>query len=168
MRVVRRGDEWDGAQRHVGVCAPESRPLAGSSKAVAAAEGRRNPGIERHDCGAAARRAQSHEPTSDSGAPDGASASFRRFSRFVAQETLPGRAALTRRETVRTAVVLLLLLVSILFAAIGVQPASVEPIPAPASDAIGNMKGLSASVASGPTFGPDSRLQLAQSRVMTR
>ena len=40
-------------------------------------------------------------------------------------KTLSGSAALTRRETVRTAVVLLLLLVSIVFAAIGAQPASV-------------------------------------------
>jgi hypothetical protein len=54
-------------------------------------------------------------------------------------KTLHGRAALTRRETVRTAVVLLLLLVSIVFAAIGAQPASVAPTPAATSDAIGRV-----------------------------
>lgn len=54
-------------------------------------------------------------------------------------KTLRGRAALTRRETVRTAVVLLFLLVSIVFAAIGVQPASVAPTPAVTSDAIGKV-----------------------------
>jgi hypothetical protein len=54
--------------------------------------------------------------------------------------TLSGSAALTRRETVRTAVVLLLLLVSIVFAAIGVQPGSVAPTRAATSDAIGKVK----------------------------
>jgi hypothetical protein len=53
-------------------------------------------------------------------------------------KTFLGRAALTRRETVRTAVVLLFLLFCLVFAAIGPQP--VEPIAAPASGAIGSVK----------------------------
>jgi len=52
--------------------------------------------------------------------------------------TLRGRAALTQRETVRTAAVLLLLLVSIVFAAISLHPASVAPTGAPTSDATGS------------------------------
>jgi hypothetical protein len=51
--------------------------------------------------------------------------------------TAPRRAALTRRETVRTAVVLLVWMV---FAAIAQQLASVEHFPAPTSDAIGRVK----------------------------
>ena len=51
------------------------------------------------------------------------------------RKTFLGRAALTRRETVRTAVVLLFLLFWLVFAAVG--PQSVKPVAAPASDAIG-------------------------------
>jgi hypothetical protein len=54
--------------------------------------------------------------------------------------TAPGGVALTRRQTVRTAVVLLFLLVWMVFAAIVQQLASVEHAPAPTSDAIGNVK----------------------------
>ena len=54
------------------------------------------------------------------------------------RKTFLGRAALTRRETVRTAVVLLFLLFWLVFAAIGLQ--SVKPVAAPASDAIGSVK----------------------------
>ena len=54
--------------------------------------------------------------------------------------TAPGRAALTRRETARTAVVLLFLLVWMVFVTIAQQLASLEHIPAPTSDAIGSMK----------------------------
>jgi hypothetical protein len=52
----------------------------------------------------------------------------------------PRRAALTRRETGRTAVVLLCLLVWMVFAAIAQQLAPIEHVPAPTSDAIGSMK----------------------------
>ncbi len=52
----------------------------------------------------------------------------------------PQRAALTRRETVRTAVVLLFLLVWMVFAAIAQQLASLENAPAPTSGAIGSVK----------------------------
>src|ERR1700691_1312657 len=48
------------------------------------------------------------------------------------RKTFLGRAALTRRETVRTAVVLLFLLFWLVFAALG--PQSVKPVAAPASD----------------------------------
>jgi len=54
------------------------------------------------------------------------------------RKTFLGRAALTRRETVRTAVVLLFLLFWLVFAALG--PQSVKPVAAPASDAIGSVK----------------------------
>jgi hypothetical protein len=54
--------------------------------------------------------------------------------------TAPRRAALTRRETVRTAVVLLFLLVWMVFAAIAQQLASVEHVPATTSEAIGSVK----------------------------
>src|SRR5580704_2458972 len=54
--------------------------------------------------------------------------------------TAPKRAALTRRETARTAVVLLFLLVLTVFAAIAQQLAPVEHVPAPTSDAIGSVK----------------------------
>lgn len=54
------------------------------------------------------------------------------------RKTAHGRATLTRRQTIRTAVILLLLLVSIVFAAIGLQPASVSPTGVPTSDAIGS------------------------------
>src|SRR5271166_2425654 len=54
------------------------------------------------------------------------------------RKTFLGRAALTRRETVRTAVVLLFLLFWLVFAAIG--PQSAKPIAAPAPDAIGSVK----------------------------
>jgi hypothetical protein len=70
-------------------CAPERRPLAGNGEAVAAAEGRRDPGIVRDDRRVAARLAQPREPSSDNGAPDGASASLRRFSSFAAQDAAP-------------------------------------------------------------------------------
>jgi hypothetical protein len=56
------------------------------------------------------------------------------------RKTLFGRTALTRRETVRTAVVLLFLLFWLVFAEIGLQSGSVKPIPAPVSDAIGSVK----------------------------
>ena len=61
--------------------------------------------------------------------------------------TAPGRAALTRRQTVRTAVVLLFLLVWMVFAAIAQQLASLEQVPAPTSDAIGQREMTSASLA---------------------
>ena len=54
--------------------------------------------------------------------------------------TAPKRAALTRRETARTAVVLLFLLVLTVFAAIAQQLAPVEHVPAPTSDAVGSVK----------------------------
>jgi hypothetical protein len=54
--------------------------------------------------------------------------------------TAPGRAALTRRETARTAVVLLFLLVWMVLVTIAQQLASLEHIPAPTSDAIGSVK----------------------------
>ena len=54
--------------------------------------------------------------------------------------TAPGRAALTRRETARTAVVLLFLLVWMVFVTIAQQLASLEHIPAPTSDVIGSVK----------------------------
>jgi hypothetical protein len=54
--------------------------------------------------------------------------------------TAPGRAALTRRETARTAVVLLFLLVCMAFVTIAQQLASLEHIPARTSDAIGSVK----------------------------
>jgi hypothetical protein len=54
--------------------------------------------------------------------------------------TAPRRAALTRRETVRTAVVLMCLLVGMVFVAIAQQLASREHVPAPTSDAIGSVK----------------------------
>ena len=54
--------------------------------------------------------------------------------------TAPGRAALTRRETARTAVVLLFLLVWMVFVTIAQQLASVEHVPAPTSDVIGSVK----------------------------
>ena len=54
--------------------------------------------------------------------------------------TAPGRAALTRRETARTALVLLFLLVWMVFVTIARQLASLEHIPAPTSDAIGSVK----------------------------
>jgi hypothetical protein len=54
------------------------------------------------------------------------------------RKTFLGRTALTRRETVKTALVLLFLLFWLVFAAIGVQ--SVKPVAAPASDAIGSVK----------------------------
>ena len=54
--------------------------------------------------------------------------------------TAPGRAALTRRETARTAVVLLFLLIWMVFVTIAQQLASVEHVPAPTSDAIGSVK----------------------------
>ena len=50
------------------------------------------------------------------------------------------RAALTRRETARTAVVLLFLLIWMVFVTIAQQLASVEHVPAPTSDAIGSVK----------------------------
>jgi hypothetical protein len=53
---------------------------------------------------------------------------------------VPGRAALTRRETARTAVALLFLLVWVVFVTIAQQLASLEHIPAPTSDAIGSVK----------------------------
>jgi hypothetical protein len=56
------------------------------------------------------------------------------------RKMLLGRATLTRRETVRTAVVLLFLLFSLVYAAIGLQSGAVKPIPAAASDAIGSAK----------------------------
>jgi len=52
----------------------------------------------------------------------------------------PGRAALTRRETGRTAVVLLFLLVWMVFAEIAQQLTPVEHVPTPTSDAIGRVK----------------------------
>jgi hypothetical protein len=85
----------------------------------------------RDDRGAAARR-ESRQPAIDSGASDGATAFFRRLRRFV------GHGA--RRQTVRTAVVLLFLLVWMVFAAIAQQLALVEHVPAPTSDAIGSVK----------------------------
>ena len=54
--------------------------------------------------------------------------------------TAPGRVALTRRETARTALVLLFLLVWMVFVTIAQQLASLEHIPAPTSDAIGSVK----------------------------
>ena len=54
------------------------------------------------------------------------------------RKTFLGRAALTRRETVRTAVVLLFLLFWLVFAAIGLQ--SAKPVAAPASDVIGSVR----------------------------
>ena len=54
--------------------------------------------------------------------------------------TAPGSAALTRRETARTAVVLLFLLIWMVFVTIAQQLASVEHVPAPTSDAIGSVK----------------------------
>ena len=54
--------------------------------------------------------------------------------------TAPGRAVLTRRETARTTVVLLFLLVWMVFVTIAQQLASLEHIPAPTSDVIGSVK----------------------------
>ncbi len=54
--------------------------------------------------------------------------------------TVPRRAALTRRETGRTAVVLLFLLVWMAFAEIAQQLTPVEHVPTPTSDAIGRVK----------------------------
>src|SRR5277367_2516985 len=50
------------------------------------------------------------------------------------RRSLHGRAPLTRRETIRTGMILLLLLVSIFFSAIGLQSASVALTGAPTSD----------------------------------
>ena len=54
--------------------------------------------------------------------------------------TAPGRGALTRRETARTAVVLLFFLVWIVFVTIAQQLASVEYVRSPTLDAIGSVK----------------------------
>ena len=54
--------------------------------------------------------------------------------------TAPGRAALTRRETARTAVALLFFLVWIVFVTIAQQLASVEYVRSPTLDAIGSVK----------------------------
>jgi hypothetical protein len=54
--------------------------------------------------------------------------------------TAPGRGALTRRETARTAVVLFFFLVWIVFVTIAQQLASVEYVRAPTLDAIGSVK----------------------------
>ena len=54
--------------------------------------------------------------------------------------TAPGRAAPTRRETARTAVVLLFFLVWIVFVTIAQQLAPVEYARAPTLDAIGSVK----------------------------
>jgi hypothetical protein len=51
------------------------------------------------------------------------------------RKTPPGRVALSRRETVRGAVVLLFLLVVTAFLAVGQQSASVHPVLPPTSDA---------------------------------
>ena len=59
-------------------------------------------------------------PRDDSGTPDWCLYLGHAGSAASPGNTLSGSAALTRRETVRTAVILLLLLVSIVFAAIGV------------------------------------------------
>jgi hypothetical protein len=53
---------------------------------------------------------------------------------------VPRRAALTRRETVRTVVVLMCLLVGMVFVAIAQQLAPVEHVATPTSDAIGSVK----------------------------
>jgi hypothetical protein len=54
--------------------------------------------------------------------------------------TAPGRGALTRRETARTAVALLFFLVWIVFVTIAQQLASVEYVRSPTLDAIGSVK----------------------------
>jgi hypothetical protein len=54
--------------------------------------------------------------------------------------TAPGRGALTRRETARTAVVLFFFLVWIVFVTIAQQLASVEYVRSPTLDAIGSVK----------------------------
>ena len=54
--------------------------------------------------------------------------------------TAPGRGALTRRETARTAVVLFFFLVWIVFMTFAQQLASVEYVRAPTLDAIGSVK----------------------------
>jgi hypothetical protein len=54
--------------------------------------------------------------------------------------TAPGTGALTRRETAKTAVVLLFFLVWIVFVTIAQQLASVEYVRAPTLDAIGSVK----------------------------
>jgi hypothetical protein len=54
--------------------------------------------------------------------------------------TAPGRGALTRRETARTAVVLFFFLVWIVFVTIAQQLASVEYVRVPTLDAIGSVK----------------------------
>ena len=54
--------------------------------------------------------------------------------------TAPGRGALTRRETARTAVALLLFLVWIVFVTIAQQLASVEYVRSPTLNAIGSVK----------------------------
>jgi hypothetical protein len=54
-------------------------------------------------------------------------------------KTPPRRVALSRRETVRSAVVLLFLLVVMTFVAIGLQSASVHPVLPPTSD-VGSAK----------------------------
>jgi hypothetical protein len=51
------------------------------------------------------------------------------------RKTSPGRVALSRRETVRNAVVLLFLLVVTAFIALGLQSKSVYPVLPPTSDA---------------------------------
>jgi hypothetical protein len=51
------------------------------------------------------------------------------------RKTSPGRVALSRRETVRGAVVLLFLLVVTAFVALGLQSKSVHPVLPPTSDA---------------------------------
>ena len=61
-------------------------PWQESGEAVAAAEGRRDPGIVRDDRRVAARLTQPSEPPSDNGAPDGGSAPLRRFRSFAAQD----------------------------------------------------------------------------------
>ena len=93
-----------------------------------------------------ARLTQPSEPPSDSGAPDGA---LPRYAGSAAspRKTPPGRVALSRRETVRSPVVLLFLLVATAFVAIGLQSASVHPVLRPTSDA-GSAKRLSAPVTS--------------------
>ena len=136
--VDRRGGERDGAQRHVRVCASERRPVGGSSERLSrlprdvatrelcAIIAELPPGANRASPRSIAEHLMAPLPFSaGSGGSSG---------------TAPGRAALTRRQTVRTAVVLLFLLVWMVFAAIAQQLASVEHAPAPTSDAIGSVK----------------------------
>ena len=101
---------------------------------AASCQGIRDPGIVRDDRRVAALLTQPSEPPSDNGTPDGGSAPLRRFRSFAAQD-LAGRVALSRRETVRGAVVLLFLLVVTAFVALGLQSKSVHPVLPPTSDA---------------------------------